>query len=174
VSVMALDALAPLAPDRYRSVFGAVCTPVAVVTTGRPGRPHGTTVSAFTSLSLDPPLVLVSLDRGSDLLRAIRRTRAFAINVLAAGQEELARRFASKGAGKFDGVAYEEEHGLPRLRACQGFIAGRVQRIVAAGDHALVIGLVLDAEVQDGRPLLYHERRFHALPAEPSPSEGRS
>src|SRR5215470_7255980 len=86
----------------FREALGAVCAPVAVVTSFYDARPHGTTVSAFCSLSLDPPLVLVALDRGSDLLRMIRRAQRYGINVLSHGQEAIATRFARKGADKFD------------------------------------------------------------------------
>jgi flavin reductase (DIM6/NTAB) family NADH-FMN oxidoreductase RutF len=154
---------APIASDLYREVFGSVPTPVAVVTTMRAGRPHGTTVSAFCSLSLDPPLVLVSLDRGSRLLRDVRRTRRLCINVLAAGQEHLAMRFARKDADKFSGLYWFEEHGLPVLPGCRSWVTAAVQRVVAAGDHMTINGLIFDAQVNEAAPLLYHARRFHEL-----------
>lgn len=158
-----LDHLAPIDPGRFRELFGSICTPVSIVTAADGGHPHGTTVSAFTSLSLDPPLVLVSLDRGSALLRVIRRTRTFAINVLAAHQEELALHFARKGDDKFATVEWVAEHGLPRIPGCEGFVAGRVERILGAGDHVVVIGLVVEAATDPSAPLLYRARRFHAL-----------
>jgi flavin reductase (DIM6/NTAB) family NADH-FMN oxidoreductase RutF/3,4-dihydroxy-2-butanone 4-phosphate synthase len=153
----------PISSDLYRSVFGGVPAPVAVVTTARRGNPHGTTVSAFCSLSLDPPLVLVSLDRGSELLRAIRRTRRFCVNVLAAGQEDLALRFSRKGSDKFDGLPWFEKHGLPVLPGCQSWVTAAVERVTGAGDHMTVSGLVFDAQINEATPLLYHARRFDEL-----------
>jgi flavin reductase (DIM6/NTAB) family NADH-FMN oxidoreductase RutF len=153
----------PIAGDLYREVFGSVPTPVAVVTTIRAGRPHGATVSAFCSLSLDPPLVLVSLDRGSRLLRDVRRTRRLCVNVLAAGQEELALRFARKDADKFADVAWLQRHGLPVLPGCRSWVTAAVQRVIAAGDHMTVTGLIFDAQVNDAPPLLYHARRFESI-----------
>src|SRR5438105_11403406 len=89
--------------DAFREVMASVCTPVSVVTAMADHLPHGTTVSAFASLSLDPPMVLVALDRGSDLLALVRRTGRFGLNVLSGAQSHLALRFARKGGtAKFD------------------------------------------------------------------------
>ena len=102
----------------FRETMAAVCTPVAVMT-GLDGElPHGTTVSAFASLSMNPPMVLVALDRASELLALVRRTRRFGLNLLGAGQAGLARRFAAKGgAAKFAGVAWERHcRGAPHPR----------------------------------------------------------
>jgi flavin reductase (DIM6/NTAB) family NADH-FMN oxidoreductase RutF len=150
----------PIAGELYRDVFGSVPTPVAVVTTMRAGQPYGTTVSAFCSLSLEPPLVLVSLDRSSRLLREIRRTRRLCINVLAAGQEDLAVRFARKDADKFAGLEWLAKHELPVLPGCRSWVTAAVQRVVAAGDHMTISALIFDAQVNDAAPMLYHARSF--------------
>jgi flavin reductase (DIM6/NTAB) family NADH-FMN oxidoreductase RutF len=152
--------LRPIAGELYRDVFGSVPTPVAVVTTMRADRPHGTTVSAFCSLSLDPPLVLVSLARGSRLLREIRRTRRLCINVLAVGQEDLALRFARRDSDKFAGLAWLEKHGLPVLPGCRSWVTAVVQRVVTAGDHMTISALIFDAQVNEAAPMLYHARSF--------------
>jgi flavin reductase (DIM6/NTAB) family NADH-FMN oxidoreductase RutF len=152
--------LRPIASELYRDVFGSVPTPVAVVTTMRAGRPHGTTVSAFCSLSLDPPLVLVSLARGSRLLREIRRTRRLCINVLAAGQEDLALRFARTDSHKFAGLAWLEKHGLPVVPGCRSWVTAAVQRVLVAGDHMTISALIFDAQVNEAAPMLYHARSF--------------
>src|SRR3954469_19110691 len=81
----------------FRNVMAGVCTPVSVVTTIADGRPHGTTVSAFASLSMDPPMVQVSLDHGSELLALVRDSGTFGLNVLSSGQSALATMFATKG-----------------------------------------------------------------------------
>lgn len=151
-------------PDAFRQVLGSVATPVSVVTTLTPdGIPHGTTVSAFCSLSLEPPLVLVALDHGSDLLRLIRRSQRFAVNVLAEGQDELALRFARKGSDKFADVDWDEVDGLPRLPDSHGYLACEVEQLVAGGDHMIVTGLVTGAECRPATPLVYRERTFWRL-----------
>ena len=151
--------------ERFKEVLGSVAAPVSVVTTACDGRPHGTTVSAFCSLSLDPPLVLVSLDAGSKLLALLRLTDRFAINVLAEGQEQLATRFALKGSDKFERVEREDARGLPRLPGSRAFIVCRVEQYVPAGDHVVVIGLVEHAERSDRPSLVYCERAFGAYRA---------
>jgi flavin reductase (DIM6/NTAB) family NADH-FMN oxidoreductase RutF len=102
-----------IAPVVFREALAAVAAPVAVVTSFHRERPHGTTVSAFCSLSLEPPLVLVSLDRGSDLLRMVRHSRRYGINVLSHDQEGIATRFARKGVDKFAEVPWTLDTGLP-------------------------------------------------------------
>jgi flavin reductase (DIM6/NTAB) family NADH-FMN oxidoreductase RutF len=147
----------------FREALGAVCAPVAVVTSFYDARPHGTTVSAFCSLSLDPPLVLVALDRGSDLLRMIRRARRYGINVLAHGQEELATRFARKGHDKFADVRWELDRDVPRLDETSSWIACRLHELVEGGDHVIAVGFVEHAEASPAAPLLYRQREFGTL-----------
>jgi flavin reductase (DIM6/NTAB) family NADH-FMN oxidoreductase RutF len=152
--------------DAFRDVMAEVCTPVAVVTTVSSGRPRGTTVSAFASLSLSPPMVLVSLDQGSDLLGALPEGARFGVNVLGSGQAVLAAAFARKGADKFAGVDWELDIGAPRLAGSPGWLACRVDRLVRGGDHVIVLGEVLRAVADGGPPLTYHSRRFgthHAM-----------
>ena len=151
----------------FRAVMASVAAPVSVVTVMAGQRPHGSTVSAFTSLSLDPPMVLVSLDRRSDLLSHIRASGSFGVNVLAAGQAALARAFARKGDDKFDGVAWVPEAGVPRLPGCAGWLACEVASLVPGGDHEVVLGRVIAAEHADFPPLTYHQRSFGTHQAHP-------
>jgi len=137
-----------------------VCTPVAVVTTIYDGRPHGTTVSAFTSLSLAPPMILVSLDVRSDLLALVRRTQRFGLNVLARAQADLAPRFATKGLGKFAGVSWTAAGGSARLTGNAAWVACEVADIVEGGDHRIVLGNVFIVEAGDAEPLTYHARAY--------------
>src|ERR1700733_15510868 len=102
-------------PQACRDVMAEVCPPVAVVTTSVDGTPPGTTVAAFMSLSLRPPMVVVALDRSSDLLAKVRLTRRFGINVLAMSQDQLAGQFAGKDGERFAGVTWSLVDGLPRL-----------------------------------------------------------
>ncbi|GAA1380594.1 hypothetical protein GCM10009613_05200 [Pseudonocardia kongjuensis] len=144
----------------FRDAMAGVCTPVSVVTTVEHGRPHGTTVSAFASLSMDPPMVLVSLDAGSELLAMVRRTGTIGLNVLAADQSTLALRFARKGADKFDAVPWHPVAGAARLDGVAAWVGGTVDSVVAAGDHQLVLAHVRDADAAPGEPLTYHDRTF--------------
>jgi flavin reductase (DIM6/NTAB) family NADH-FMN oxidoreductase RutF len=146
---------------RFREVMAGVPTPVSVITTMGDGLPHGTTVSAFASLSMTPPMVLVSLDRGSDLLAMVTETRRFGVNVLGAHQSAIALAFARKGGtSKFNGVRWDVDHGLPRLPGAPGWLACDVETFVDGGDHVVALGLVVAAETTEGRPLTYHGRIF--------------
>ncbi|BBZ61853.1 flavin reductase family protein [Mycolicibacterium monacense] len=146
--------------DAFRDAMASVCTPVAVITAMDDTRPHGTTVSAFASLSMSPPSLLVSLDQGSDLLSLIRRTSAFGVNILGSGQSSLASCFAKKGRDKFTDVDWSLADGLPRLAGVPGWFACDVIQLVEAADHVVVIGAVRSVESRDTPPLTYHGREF--------------
>jgi flavin reductase (DIM6/NTAB) family NADH-FMN oxidoreductase RutF len=146
---------------RFREVMAGVATPVSVVTAMAGGLPHGTTVSAFASLSMEPPMVLVSLDRQSELLALIRESRRFGVNVLGSEQSAPALAFARKGGtGKFHGVRWEVDADLPRLPGAPGWLACEVAALVEGGDHVLALGTVVAADTVHGRPLTYHGRLF--------------
>jgi flavin reductase (DIM6/NTAB) family NADH-FMN oxidoreductase RutF len=145
----------------FREVMAGVATPVSVVTAMGDGLPHGTTVSAFASLSMDPPMVLVSLDRKSDLLAIVRETHRFGVNVLGSDQSSLALAFARKGGtGKFNGVRWEVDNDLPRLPGAPGWLACDVAQLVDGGDHVVALGNVVAADTEHGSPLTYHGRLF--------------
>ena len=144
----------------YRATMAAVATPVCVVTTMVGDQPHGTTVSAFASLSLRPPMVLVALDGGSQLLGRLDRGRPFGVNILTEAQSALAVGFARKGDDKFTGVAWRAVDGVPRIDGPSGWLLCAVQDLVPGGDHVVVLGAVLDAEPASAPPLTYHERQF--------------
>ena len=144
----------------FREVMASVATPVSIVTTFYEDVAHGTTVSAFTSLSMDPPMVLVSLDRQSDLLALIRQSQRFGVNVLNSEQAALARSFARKGTDKFAGVNWVTDAGLPRLPEASGWLACAVTDFIDGGDHVIALGTVLVADSLVGAPLVYHRRAF--------------
>lgn len=143
---------------RFRSVVGRFATGVCVVTSDGPGGPAGLTTNAFTSVSLEPQLVLVCFDRGSRTLDAVRASERFAVNVLAAEQAEVARVFATKraGADKLAAVAHRREHGLPLLDDALAWLACDLVSLTEAGDHWIGVGAVaaLDAR-EDGEPLMF-------------------
>lgn len=146
--------------QQFRDVMAGVATPVAIVTTVSDDRPHGATVSAFLSLSMEPPMLLISLDKRSELLRLIQHSLRFGLNVLEVGQQELAASFARKSADKFQGVDWQERHGAPRLPDVSGWVACAVAEFIDAGDHTVIIGSVLEAAHDLGAPLTYHRRAF--------------
>ena len=140
------------------------------------GLPHGTTVSAFCSLSVNPPLVLVALDRSSDLLPLVERQRRFGMNVLAGGQEEVGTACARKGPDKLAGTSWRYDSGLPRIDDSAAWLACDVQDILGGGDHVIVVGLVTACEPGDAEPLVYHRRHFLRLPdgeGDPERSRGK-
>jgi flavin reductase (DIM6/NTAB) family NADH-FMN oxidoreductase RutF len=150
-------------PEAFREALASVCTPVSVVTSHHEGHAHGTTVSAFCSLSLEPPMVLVSLDRKSDLLAIVTESRVFGINVLSNQQQDLAVNFARKGPDKFEGVAWELDRGVPRISGAATWLVCKLQQLHDGGDHLIAVGLVEHAESGPGDPLLYRHREFGTL-----------
>jgi flavin reductase (DIM6/NTAB) family NADH-FMN oxidoreductase RutF len=153
-------------PDRYREVVGSFATGVAIVTGGGPDGPAGLTTNAVTSLSLDPLLLLVAFDNDSRTLPVVRDSGRFAVNVLRAGQEDLARVFASKRVAreKFEAVTHTVAHGVPVLDDALAWLACDLDALHPAGDHTIGIGRVthLDAD-PDGEPLLFFRGRFARL-----------
>lgn len=138
---------------------------VTVVTTrDGEGRPAGLTASAFTSVSLEPPLVLVCVDHEAAAHPAFETHGWFAVNVLAEGQEALSRRFAASGGDKYAGVAFHE--GRARLPLLDGVVASLECRIVdrhLAGDHTIFVGRVEGTAVSGGAPLLYFQGDYRYL-----------
>lgn len=144
-----------------KDVMAAVATPVSVVTTTAEGQPFGTTVSAFNSLSMEPPMVLVSLARTSETLQMLTRTKTFGVNILGSDQASTATNFARKGGPeKFGDTPWNLAHGVPRLERAPGWICCVVANLVDGGDHVIVLGHVIAAESIGGGPLVYHCRRF--------------
>lgn len=147
--------------DAFRDVMGTVCAPVTVVTARTAeGNPYGTTVSAFSSLSLSPPLVTVALDNESRLLAHIRGSGQIGVNVLAHDQRGIAGVFARSGGDKFAGMAWSWEGGLPRVDGVAAWLVGDVEELVPGGDHALVLAKVRCARTWPTLPLVYVRGRF--------------
>jgi flavin reductase (DIM6/NTAB) family NADH-FMN oxidoreductase RutF len=144
----------------FRAAMGNVAAAVSVVTVLEDGGPHGTTVSAFASLSMDPPMLLVSLDNASTLLSSLRVGSLVGVNVLDAGQDQLALHFARKDPDKFVDIPWQLEDGAPALRDRHAWVAMSVARLVEAGDHTLVLGDVVAADVSTDAPLTYWQRTF--------------
>jgi flavin reductase (DIM6/NTAB) family NADH-FMN oxidoreductase RutF len=146
--------------SEFRRVMGHFPTGVTVVTSlHEDGSPCGLTVNAFCSLSLEPALVLVCVERAADSCDCIDRSGVFVVNILEEGRgEALSRRFSTWGVGdKFRGVAYRTERtGCPVLEIALAWVDCRVTERVPAGDHTIFVGEVLEADAHEGSPLVYY------------------
>ena len=147
--------------ETFKEVMAHVATPVGVVTSVHEGVPFGTTVSAFTSSSMHPPMISVALDSGSQTLEVIAASIRFGLNVLASGQHTTALNFARKGGvAKFHSVQWEIDHNVPRIAGAAGGIACTVEKFVECGGHWIALGNVVAADNAVGYPLTYHRRVF--------------
>jgi flavin reductase (DIM6/NTAB) family NADH-FMN oxidoreductase RutF len=157
-----------VSPEEFRAALGAYATGVTVVTAVGSGGPSGATANAVTSLSLEPPMMLACLDRGSRTLTTVRAQGRFGVNALAAGQEELARRFSAKGpeSEKWEGVEWSEHLELPRLTGALLWVACELRDLIDGGDHLILTGNVVEVESDDRQPLLFHRGAYRDLIAE--------
>lgn len=142
-------------------------TAVTIVSASGPGGPAGATANAVTSLSLDPPLMLACLDRGSRTLTALRETGRFAVSVLAAGQADLALSFASKEshAEKWREVAFDDHGEVPVLAGGVAWSVCRLCDLYDGGDHEIAVGEVLALGGDGGDPLIFWAGGYRALGA---------
>ncbi len=153
-------------PPLVRQLLGRFATGVTVVTTRAPGggEPIGMTASSVASVSLDPPLLLVSVDRRHDMHAALEKASHFVLNVLAADQEALSRRFAADAPNRFGGVgSHPNKQGLAVLDGVVAHIECEKQAAIPAGDHTVFVGLVVGGNVTDRRPLLYYRGGYAGL-----------
>ena len=149
----------------FRSTLGRFASGVTVVTArDAEGRDHGMTVSAFASVSLEPPLVLACIDRAASMFELLRTTTHVGVNILAAPQEALSRRFASVADSPFDGVGFvRAASGVVLLDDVLAQLECRVHARHDAGDHMLVILAVESAAVTEQKPLLYFSGGYGGL-----------
>lgn len=144
--------------------MGRFATGVTVVTTCEGSRRLGITVNAFTSVSLDPPLVLICIDRSSRLHDALLKTGIFAVNILSEEQACVSTCFASGGEERyanFCGVSsHTEATGAPVLDESLGFVDCRVEDVYPGGDHSIIVGRVEALAMNDGEPLLYFRSHY--------------
>lgn len=165
--------------EAFRDVMGRYATGTAIVTATWDGRPHGLAVNSFTSVSLDPPLILFCPDKRSDTWPSISRARYFGVNILAAGQDQLCRQFARKGADRFSGTTFTvSSRGCPVLTETLAHLECEIEQVIDAGDHYVTIARVLElGTARDLRPLIFYQGRFHRLengePAENVRAGGR-
>ncbi len=164
----------PLSPADFKKALGQFASGVTVVTTrDAAGNPLGLTVASFCSVSIEPPLVLVCVDRRSEAVRGFAESGMFAVNVLAEGQEDVSQRFAYGGPQRFDGLGPSGEHGLVLIPGARARLECRLHATHDAGDHLIYVGEVLRAEVEPGAPLVYHAGRYRRLHEEQGVSAAR-
>src|SRR5258705_3871070 len=148
----------PVSKDEFRTALSRFISGVTVITTfGKDNRPAGITVSAFSSVSLEPPLVLACIDKRASVHDYLTEGTHFAVNILAQDQEHVSRRFASKDQDRFEGAGYREGvSGAALLEGALACIECRVVHVYPGGDHTIVVGEVESTCVADHKPLAYY------------------
>ena len=150
---------------KFRDTLGCFTTGVTIIpTVDTEGRPVGLTANSFSSLSLDPPLVLFCLDRNVVSFAAFHDNRHFAVNILGADQEDVSRRFARSGSEKWNGVAFDTwDTGCPILGGCIANLECNIHSIYEGGDHVIVVGEVVRLSNGGGTPLAFFRGQYGSL-----------
>jgi 4-hydroxyphenylacetate 3-hydroxylase, reductase component len=156
----------PIDPQQLRRVLGHFATGVTVITTKDiAGAPFGLTANAFTSLSLNPPLILICVDKGAQCYSCFADSNVFTVNFLREDQEEISRRFATKGADKFAGLNWHEgANGAAILNGAIGHLECKIVQSYEGGDHTIIVGEVLNGVAAGDRPLLFFKGKYERLP----------
>ncbi|WP_199711132.1 flavin reductase family protein [Tessaracoccus antarcticus] len=150
----------------FREAMAHVSAPVTVITTMVDGVPFGSTVSAFASLSVNPPMVLLALDNRGALIQQVRSAGRIGVSVLSSAQADLAIRFATRGLpDRFAGVDWGIDHGLPRIEGATAWLRCDVVTFEPGGDHTVLLGTVSAAEATGVDGLTYYQRRFGSATA---------
>ena len=152
----------------FKEAMGNYPTGVTIVTTtDKENNPVGLTVNSFASVSLDPLLVLWSIDHGVSSLDDFKRADGFAVHILAGNQQELVKLFSSKGADRFSIATWElSDLKLPILSDAFAVLQCKTFKQVEAGDHTILIGEVKDIQIsREKEPMLYHRRQFGPIPS---------
>ena len=154
--------------DDFKNAMSAWASGVTVVTTRADGLAYGITASSFTSVSLDPPLVLVCINDTSPLCAMIKASGRFAVSVLGRDQEEASNYFASRGreaAARIEAVAMEDtEDGIPLVSGAMGALVCDLHEALMMGDHLVVVGEVTEAQsASEGSPLIYWSRAYRGV-----------
>jgi flavin reductase (DIM6/NTAB) family NADH-FMN oxidoreductase RutF len=160
-STRTTSASLPIDPSEFRRALGRFATGIAVVTTVHDRQVHGMTANGFASVSLRPPLVLVSLANGSKLHRLLTASRRYGVSVLREQQEDLSRHFAAQGGSAE--VAFVWRREMPLLEGALAHLVCAVDAVHVAGDHTLYIGEVEYLEYSSGSPLLFYTGEYGRL-----------
>lgn len=152
-------------PRQYRNALGRFASGVTIVTTRDSDRTHGMTANSFVSVSLNPPLILVSVDNRAAMNLILPVTRYFGVSVLAEQQEPLSDHFAGRVVEGLQ-IPFVEKHDVPVIDGAVAHFVARVTDVHPAGDHTLFIGHVEFFEIREARPLLFHGGRYQYLRGE--------
>ena len=151
-------------PDEFRGALRKFASGITIVTAAVDAAFYGMTCTSFASVSLEPPLVLVSLENDSHTLRAVTRAGTFAASMLNAAQEDIARAFSTPGPKSFDTIDHKlAGNGAPLVLDAIALLECDVVEVVAAGDHHIIVGSVQWCETNGGDPLLYFDRAYRRL-----------
>jgi len=155
----------PASPEDFRSALSQFASGVTVVTTrDAHGKKHGITVSAFCSVSLEPPMVLICIEKSTGSHYAFGESGAFVVNILASSQSDVSEHFASRVDEKFGDVEHTlNEDGVPVLTDAIATLRCTLRHSLDGGDHSIFVGLVETVEVKGGSPLIYFDRGYHEL-----------
>ncbi|RFU64831.1 flavin reductase family protein [Peribacillus glennii] len=151
----------------FKQIMGSYPTGVTILTTtDEDGKPCGLTVNSFTSVSLDPLLVLWCIDRKSNNVKAFQQSQGFAVHILSADQAELCWAFAGKDADRFSKAAWSfSGNHLPVISGSLGVLECETKQTIDAGDHIIFIGEIISIDKQEKEPLLYFRRNVGMVPA---------
>ena len=150
------DSLQSVGPDDFKKALRCFSSGVTVVTLREGEQLHGLTVSAFSSLSLDPPLVLVCIDKGAAAHDVFAKVGSFVVNILAEDQEDVSNCFASKAVDKFEVSKWHEGVlGIPVIEGAFGVVECVLHEVLPGGDHSIFVGRVVASSASEGKPLLY-------------------
>jgi flavin reductase len=158
------------APDLFRRVMGSFPTGITVVTVERePGQVHGMTANSFTSVSLDPLLILVCVDQDARLLSYLKTQRRFGVSILRDTQEQVSKHFAKPQQDPAEearlGIRFQwTSSGIPLLEDALAHLSCNVAAQYMAGDHTIFVGEVESIELKEGQPLLYHRGKYTGIP----------
>jgi len=155
----------PIERNELRRVMGHFATGVTVITTlAQDGKLHGLTANAVSSLSLDPPLLIICVDKKADSYSCFEQSKVFTVNILSDDQEDLSRRFAVSGGEKFEGVAYRRgANGAPILNGSLAHLECKVYAAYDGGDHTIYLGLIDVAETREAKPLLFFRGGYREI-----------
>ncbi len=151
--------------SQLRQAFGTYATGVTIITCLHNGSPVGFTANSFTTVSLQPPLILFCIGRNRESFSAIHSAANFCINVLSSTQKALSNLFARSGQSKWEGVAYDSDaSGNPMFPEAAAIFSCRQTSVIDAGDHALILGEVMDyRHRKDAAPLIYCRSHYHSI-----------
>ncbi len=162
--------------DAFREVLSCFATGVTVVAVSARGGPVGFTATGFTSVSLDPPLILVCVNKAASVYDAIVEAEFFGVSILRVEQSWIARRFAQSDIDRFEGVALRpaERTQVPLIEGALAHLECRRHALQDVGDHTVVVGAVVGGHTEVGTPLVHYGRRFGGfVAATPEPGTSR-